>query len=1404
MPTVIDLSSLGTRGFIIQGDVFNDFAGWSVSDAGDVNGDGFADVLVGARFGGDGGFRAGEAYLIFGKASGFGTVDLSTLTPAAGIIIQGDTNNDYAGYSVASAGDINGDGFDDIIVGANGGDNGGASAGEAYVVFGKASGFANIDLTALTAADGFTIQGDAAGDNAGISVASAGDINDDGFADIVIGAHKGDDGGSYAGEAYVIFGKASGFADIDLSALAAADGFIIQGDTADDRAGESVASAGDVNGDGFDDIIVGASTADNSGTAAGEAYVIFGKAAGFANIDLTGLAPADGFAILGDVLGDRVGHSVSSAGDINGDGFDDIVVGAFLADVGGVSSGEAYVIFGKGTAFSTIDLASLTAADGFAILGGERDEAGISVSSAGDVNGDGLADIIVGAGYGDLGGTFSGQAYVLFGKTSGFGTIDLTNFEAEDGFIVQGDSTDDRAGLSVSGAGDVNGDGLDDLIVGAPLGNDGGADAGEAYVIFGWLGDFPPVFDLSLNLTPLAGFIVQGDQTLDQAGRSVSGAGDVNGDGLDDFIVGAPFGDDGGANAGEAYVVFGRARGATTVDLTGLAPADGFIIQGDAPNDQAGFSVSAAGDVNNDGFADLIVGAQLGDDGGSAAGEDYVIFGKAGGFATIDLTGLAAADGFIIQGDTADDRAGYSVASAGDVNGDGFDDLVVGARKGDDGGSNAGEAYVIFGKAGGFGTIDLTGLAAADGFIIQGDTAGDEAGFSVSSAGDVNDDGYDDIVVGARLGDDGGGNAGEAYVIFGKGSGFANIDLSSLAAVDGFVIQGDVADDQAGRSVSSAGDVNGDGFGDLIVGAPFGDDGGTQAGEAYVLFGKASGFTTVDLTGLAAADGFVIQGDAAYDVAGFSVSSAGDVNGDGFDDLIVGAPLGDDGGVDAGEAYVIFGKVSGFATVDLTALTAADGFIIQAASAYDQAGFSVSAAGDVDGDGFDDILVGAPLGDNGGSNAGQAYVIFGRAPATPVTRTGSTADQTIRGGVFGDTLSGLDGGDALYGQEGDDALFGGEGNDLLIGSAGIDTTDGGAGDDWHFVDDGLDLVIEAAGGGLDRIYASVDYALAAGIEVETMRTVDDLATTAIDLTGNELDNDLVGNTGVNVLDGGTGGIDSLDGLGGNDEYYVDTGDVIIEAAAGDFDVARVRTTFVLNAGAQIETLKVTNPAGTGAIDVTGNEFDNLIVGNAGINRLDGGGGGIDTLRGLGGDDIYFVDPGDRIEETAGGGHDVVKARNSYVLSTGAEVEILQTSNSAGVTAMNLTGNELADRIIGNAGDNVLKGWLGSDVILGNGGADRFVFNAALGPDNIDEILDFAVGVDEIGLDDIVFGLTLGALPASAFAIGAAAGDADDRIVYDDATGALYFDSDGNGAGAAVQFALLDPGLALTASDFVVI
>jgi FG-GAP repeat len=255
---------------------------------------------------------------------------------------------------------------------------------------------------------------------------------------------------------------------------------------------------------------------------------------------------------------------------------------------------------------------------------------------------------------------------------------------------------------------------------------------------------------------------------------------------------------------------------------------------------------------------------------------------------------------------------GNSISSAGDVNGDGIADVLVGAVGGDRADqSSAGESYVVFGRPTGFPTafqlrslLPAAGGDGSAGFVLKGVDAFDYAGVSVSGAGDVNGDGFDDMIVSAfRADPHGRTNGGESYVVFGRGSAFPPvIELRSLFpglggdGSTGFAIAGVEYSDESGRSVSAAGDVNGDGIDDLVIGASGAGPGFYSTGQAYVVFGRSSGFPAAfDLRRLLPArggdgsEGFIIQGIENFDRVGISVSGAGDVNGDGIDDLIIGA-----------------------------------------------------------------------------------------------------------------------------------------------------------------------------------------------------------------------------------------------------------------------------------------------------------------------------------------------------------------------------------------------------------------------------------------------------------------------------------------------------------------------------------
>ncbi len=469
---------------------------------------------------------------------------------------------------------------------------------------------AQLNVTDLNGKNGFTIVGVAPGDAFGSTVAMAGDVNGDGIDDVLANAPFAN---NQAGQIYIIFGRQEEWpADFYTANLNGANGFVINGVTAKDDGDFALSGAGDVNGDGISDILISASL-ENS--RQGQSYVVFGSKKMPAVINLADLNGNNGFTIDNIHGSLNFGFSLSRAGDINGDGIDDIMIGN-----PGNRGGRVYVVFGnKGQWLAVFNVGNLDGNNGFVINNINPDDQNIGdcVSGAGDVNGDGIADILISdSQFNERQG--QGLTYVVFGsKTQWPANISLSDLNGANGFVINGINPNDFSGIAVSGAGDVNEDGIDDVVIGASGANKA---AGQSYVVFGNKGSWPAAFNLT-NLNGNNGFILNGINQGDLSGIAVSGAGDVNGDGIDDVVIGAS-----GANkaAGQSYVVFGnKGSWPTNFTLLSLNGKNGFAINGFSL-DHSGYSVSGTGDINGDGIDDFLIGASSNPDGGRV----YVIFGQ--------------------------------------------------------------------------------------------------------------------------------------------------------------------------------------------------------------------------------------------------------------------------------------------------------------------------------------------------------------------------------------------------------------------------------------------------------------------------------------------------------------------------------------------------------------------------------------------------------------------------------------------------------------------------------------------------------------------------------------------------------------------------------------------------------
>ncbi len=720
------------------------------------------------------------------------------------------------------------------------------------------------------------------------SACAAGDVNGDGYGDLLVAAQGYDTGaGADAGMAWVFYGSASGLAVLPSWSSSGPN-------QAGALFGSSVTPLGDVNGDGYDDLAIAARRYSNGQSHEGALFVYLGGA--------LGLQSTPFWTLESDLVDEQI-DAAFYLGDVNGDGKDDLGTVS-----NAVNSAVATVKVYHGAATPPLAASwSITAAS----LGlAAADFTNLRLVGAGDVDADGYDDVILSC---DHGQAPPQRVYLFRGSASGLSTS--PSWSA---------TTPSSAPQSLGwcGAlGDVNGDGYADIVVtdlDYPA-NPGGA----AFLYFA-----DPLAHPGTVFASTPTQTIQGTSGFGQNAGSF--AADVNGDGFSDLIA-ADFG------TGEGHVYLGGA--------SGVSPTASYTLTGPQAGSSFGSNAGTAGDVDGDGISDAFFVDPGRDHPQADEGAVYVYYGQSPD--TVLNTPSAPLHPAAMSGTTTS-RFGSSLSASGDVNGDGFSDLLVGSPEFDNSFGDAGKAELHLGSKDGVGTSSV--------WAIEGQGAGRKLGTAVAFAGDVDDDGFGDVLVGEPNFTGTFSNQGRFQLFRGNASGL-------LGSTPAFTFSPGEPGALLGTSLATAGDINGDGLADVIVGAPGAHAGQSDRGAAYVFYGKRSAPYLVV--------GPVLDAGVAGARFGTAVSIAGDVDGDGFSDVLVGAPRGGNL-LEEGIAYLYAGSIAGLGTSPNWS------YVPGVAGAH--FGSSVCAAGDVNGDGLSDILVGAPEYRHA---SGGAFVFRGKTGAPP-------------------------------------------------------------------------------------------------------------------------------------------------------------------------------------------------------------------------------------------------------------------------------------------------------------------------------------------------------------------------------------------------------------------------------------
>lgn len=995
---------------------------------GDVNGDGFDDILVCSAYNTGGYTNRGGCQLIWGNASGVAS-DIPVETsesyhginfyPAPAQYDPSETIDFKFGYSSAMA-DLNNDSYCDIIIGAI--DDARANdidTGLVWIVYGH-PGLEGMELsvTSTVQSNVRRVNGEGIQENLGSALGVL-DFNGDGFLDLAIGVKESTSRGPiefhFSGAVYIwLLDGLNTSENVQTSGIIREPGTTsfkaisnrISSNNMGDIETGCVSSAGDLNQDGMDDLLI--SRTSDMGTL----HVIYGDAS-LSLLHTPLNSTSDGFTVTGAALGDLFGFSCDSIGDFNNDNLPDIIVGA------PGNAGAAYVIFGTGTVVSTLSRSItelIASGEAMQIVSGDGYSIGFDTNGPGDLNHDSIPDLMVTSS--DYSETDSGANFIIFGSSehSNSTFVNTSSLEIDGfGFAVLGSPEVDNSN-AIASSGDINGDGLTDIVFGSSSSILSQFSFTNAPTVSPSTSptSFPspspsssPTSSPSLSpssspstspsisptdspTTPAETTVVLGDEDdiiiSVPIGEFYGSAfqlnslptGDVNGDGMDDILVCSAYNENGVKNSGGCQLIWGNASGISVnvpVPTGKASHGINFYAQtavSDTLNYYFGYS-SAMADLNNDSYCDIIIGAV--DQSGEfiyGQGVVWIVYGSdemEDMLLSVDTELPLQSNVRRARGEEGTLNFGSSLSTL-DYNGDGHLDVVIGAKSHD---SAKDEAYEYYASSGGVFVWLLDGESTSEDVQASGDQVaptdvsafkaivntvsyqklGDGEHGCLSSAGDLDGDGLEDLLLSANTAQN---SKGELLIVYGNDTNL-RVRLPLDSTDDGFSITGDDNGDLFAFSCTRIGDFNGDSIHDIAVGAP-------GIGAAYVIFGTVNRPTEqVRAIGdlVDSGDAVKITSSSGFNI-GFDVSCGGDLNQDSIGDLLVSSSDFSYAAKTTGAVFAIFGKKSFSEEVQADSMTLHEtgkGFVVYGSDDSDLNGNALIATGDFNGDGLFELVFGS-------------------------------------------------------------------------------------------------------------------------------------------------------------------------------------------------------------------------------------------------------------------------------------------------------------------------------------------------------------------------------------------------------------------------------------------------------------